>query len=414
MPGRTTLTIHLHYGHGSTVELAIEEPRVRHVAAGPPASDDFAARLDVALGAPHDFPPIDQAVIPDDRIVFVLDRGTPEAPRIVAALWERLAARGVAPEHVTILQPADATAGTVDDPRSAMPAAARSAVQWVVHEATPEEAGLLRYLATTAAGERVYLSGTLLDADVVVPIGRIGFDPLLGFCGTNSVLYPGLSTAEAIGRAQGQGHTELGSHDERPLRQLVDEVGWLLGTTFAVQVVPASGGGACEVFAGAVDSVFRKGRDLLVDRWTVALPERAGTVVVAVDADAAGHGWSQVAAALSVARRLVVRDGRIIVLSQLSAAAGDGIELLRRAEEPRDAFRPLRQRMPADLLAATQFAQAVDWARVYLLSDLDSDLVEDLFCVPIEHASEVARLLDSGDEACIFVASAQHADVRIG
>ncbi|HEX6986792.1 MAG TPA: hypothetical protein VF170_15550, partial [Planctomycetaceae bacterium] len=91
-----------------------------------------------------------------------------------------------------------------------------------------------------------------------------------------------------------------------------------------------------------------------------------------------------------------------------------GIELLRRAEEPRDAFRPLRQTAPDDLLAATQFAQAVDWARVYLLSRLDSDLVEDLFCVPVENEAEVARLLASGDEPCVFIGSAQHADVKIG
>ena len=144
------------------------------------------------------------------------------------------------------------------------------------------------------------------------------------------------------------------------------------------------------------------------------MPDRAETVVVAVEADAAGHGWNQVAAALAVARRLVTRDGRIIVLSELAESPGEGIELLRHSEEPREAFRPLRQTSPPDLLAATQFAQAADWARIYLLSRLDSDLVEDLFCVPVESAAEVARLLAGSDEPCVFLGSAQHADVKIG
>lgn len=414
MAGRTTQTIHLAYGRDAAVDLAIDEHRVRALMVGPPAAVDILARLHAALDQPLDFPPLEQAVIPDDKIVLALDRGVPDAPLIISAVWERLTERGVAADRVTILQPADGTQDEPADPRSSLPAKIRGEMHWEIHQATPESEGGYHYLATTAAGERVYLSGTLLDADVVVPIGRIGFDPLLGFRGTNSVLYPGLSTAEAVKRAQGQGHTELGSNDDRPLRQMVDEVGWLVGTTFTVQVVPAAGGGASDVLAGSVDSVFRKCRELLAERWTVSLPERAETVVVAVDADAGGHGWSQVAAALSVARRLVVHDGRIIVLSQLDETAGEGIELVRRAEEPRDAFRPLRQSSPADLLPATQFAQAVDWARVYLLSRLDSDLVEDLFCVPIESEAEVVRLLASGDESCVFVGSAQHADVRIG
>ena len=414
MPGRTTETIHLRYGPEGAVDLSIDESRVRGVFLGPPAVKDLPGRLRSVLDAPLDFPPLEQAVIPDDRVVLVLDRDVPEAASIVAGVWKRLADREVKPENVTILQPADTAAGPPADPRACLPTPVRSKIAWEVHEALPEESGDFHYLATTAAGERVYLSGTLLDADVVVSVGRIEFDPLLGYRGTNSVFFPGLSTAEAIKRAQGQGHTELGSDDERPLRQVVDEVGWLLGTPFTIQTLPSAAGGVSDLLAGSIDSVFRRGRELLAERWLVRLPERVETVVVAVDEDAGGHGWTQVGAALAVARRVVTRDGRIIVLSQLAEAPGEGIELLRRAEEPRDAFRPLRQTAPPDLLAATQFAQAVDWARVYLLSRLDSDLVEDLFCIPVEDDSEVARLLASDDEPCVFIGSAQHADVKIG
>lgn len=414
MAGRTTETIHLRYGRAGSVDLEIDESRVRGVYHGPPAVEDLPEAVRSALESPLDFPPLEQAVIPDDRVVLALDRDVPEAATILAEIWRRLAARGVDPSRVTILQPADRSAGPAADPRQGLPAAVRETMNWEVHEAAPEEEGRLHYLATTAAGERVYLSGTLLDADVVVSVGKLGFDPLLGYHGTNSVFYPGLSTAEAVKRSHGQGHSELGPEDDRPLRQLVDEIGWLLGTQFTVQVVPAAGGGVSDVLAGSAESVFRRGRDLVAERWTVRMPERVETAVVAVDEDAGGHGWNQVATALAVARRLVARDGRIVVLSQLADAPGEGIEQLRRCDAPRDAFRPLRQAAPPDLLAATQLAQAVDWARVYLLSRLDSDLVEELFCVPVESADEVSRLLAAGDESCVFIGSAQHADGRIG
>ncbi len=414
MAGRTTQIIHLRYGRAVSVDLEVEESRIRGVFTGPSPCDDPLHALRLALDAPLDFPPLEQAVIPDDRIALVLDRDVPGASMIIAEVWKRLHERGVRAANVTVLQPADQSAASPSDPRVDLPEEVREIVKWQVHETVPEDEGGLHYLATSAAGERIYLAGAVQDADVILSIGRIGFDPLLGYRGTNSAFYPGLSTLEAVKKAHGQGHSELGSDDERPLRQMVDEVGWLLGTQFTIQVIPAAQGGVAEILAGSIESVFRKGRETLSERWTVSLPDRVETVVVAVDEDAGGHGWNQIAAALAVAKRLVVRDGRMIVLSQLAQSPGEGLEILRRAEEPRNAFRPLRQIGPADLVAATQFAQAVDWGRVYLLSRLDSDLVEDLFCVPIENAAEVSRLLAADEESCVFVGSAQHADAKIG
>ena len=110
---------------------------------------------------------------------------------------------------------------------------------------------------------------------------------------------------------------------------------------------------------------------------------------------------------------VVVRDGRIILLSQLAQAPGEGIEMLRRAEEPLDIVRDLREASPDDLSAATNFAEAVDWARVYLLSDLDNDLVEDLFCVPVENEREISRLLAAGDDSCVVIGSAQHFHAKL-
>lgn len=414
MAGRTTQSIHIEYGRDGALDLQIDEGRLKGVFLGPPAVADLPRCAKAALATPLDFPPLEQAVIPDDRVVLVLDRNVPEAETLVSAVWDRLHGRGVDAAQVTVLQPADPSAGAPTDPRGGLPSEIRGKVGWQVHESVTEDSGTLHYLATTAAGERVYLSGTLLDADVVIAIGRMGFDSLIGYRGTNSVFFPGLSTAEAMKRSQGQGHTELGPDDERPLRQMVDEIGWLLGTQFAVQAVPSAGGGVSEVLAGAIDSVFRKGRELLSERWTAQLSERVETVVVAIDDDAGGHDWQQVAAALSVAKRLVVRDGRIIVLSQLAETPGQGMELLRQAEEPLDVVRTLRDLGPDDLSAATQFAEAVDWARVYLLSNLESDLVEDLFCVPVESDSEVLRLLAAGDESCVIIGSAQHFYAKVG
>ena len=89
------------------------------------------------------------------------------------------------------------------------------------------------------------------------------------------------------------------------------------------------------------------------------------------------------------------------------------MQFVRDSHEATDVIQTLRTAAPRDLLPATQLAFAVDWADVYLLSGLDSDLVEELFMVPLEKPAEVLRLLE-GDGRCAFIESAHHVSARIG
>ena len=73
----------------------------------------------------------------------------------------------------------------------------------------------------------------------------------------------------------------------------------------------------------------------------------------------------------------------------------------------KSALQPLRKAAPPDVLPAAQIAAAADWASVYLLSKLDSQLVERTYMTPIEHEREVIRLLQNCD-GCVVLAGAQH------
>jgi nickel-dependent lactate racemase len=132
------------------------------------------------------------------------------------------------------------------------------------------------------------------------------------------------------------------------------------------------------------------------------------TVVVAIDAGDSDETWSQAATALAVARNLVVKGGRIVLVSRLAEAPTPGLELLRKYKDPQDALAPLREAQPPDLLSAMQIAEATRWARVYCLSGLEERLVEDLFMTPLSHERELRRLLDD-DSTCAVIESAQHA-----
>ncbi len=372
----------------------------------PPAPiADLKAAVASAAAGPPDFPPLHQALVRGDRVMVILDRNTPQPAHVVAGLFEEFAKRDIAAADVTILQPVSYLAEKPADPRAALPEAAREFVRWVIHDPLPEDS--CTYLATTVDGERVYLSRELVDADVTILVGAVEFDRLWGYRGLQSSIYPGLSNIESLKKAHGQPHEELQTDDSRPLRQKADEIAWLLGVHFAVGIVPAAEGGGSQVFAGPVESVLKQSQEALNAHWRFTTNEPPELVLISVDSDASGHGWTQLATALETARSIVAKDGRIGDLTELNAPLTEGLQLIRDTRKPRDAMRPLREQSPPDLATATALAKAVEWANVYLLSRLDPDLVEDMFMVPLANTDEVQRLI-TGEDSIAIIASGQH------
>jgi hypothetical protein len=194
---------------------------------------------------------------------------------------------------------------------------------------------------------------------------------------------------------------------------LIDEIGWLLGNPFTIQVIPAATGGVSRVLAGVCEPVFKEGKKLLAQQWHVEVNERPEVVIAGIDHELGLHAWEQLGAAAEVGRSLVARGGKIVILSDLEAELPQGLEMIRNSESARDAIRPLRKQAPPDLVCATQLASAADWAHIYLLSGLADDVVDELFLTPVSNESEVRRLLND-ETRCLFLEAAQyvHGTVR--
>lgn len=401
----------LKFGREGEFRIPSDHPPEWVIYPAPPALSDPGEAIASALAAPIEFPPLSKAIVPGDKVVLALDRGTPEAAAQIREIWNVLKEGGVEAEDFLILQPPSLSGQNETDPRSRLPEEDRGKVQWRIHDATHAKG--LAYLSSTVGGERIYLARELIDADMVLTVGPIEYDSVAGYRGGGSVLYPGLSNVEAIARVHGQGHLELGPEDERPLRQIIDEVTWLLGVQFSVQVVAGVGGGISAVFAGLDTAAFQKGKEFLNKHRLIQTSGRVPMVLVSVDYDASGMHWGQIGGALATARNLVTKGGKIVVLSELAAEPGDGLKMLQGTRHARDVLKPLRQQAPPDLITATQVAHAVDWGEVYLLSRLDGTLVDELFMTPIESTREAERLLRS-ESSALLIGGAQHTFGQVG
>lgn len=405
---KTTQT--LRYGDEQLFSMELDPSRLafRHM---PPApASDFASDLKRQLESPLDFPPLEMAIVPDDRVVIALARHTPGAAEIIAAVWSIFERRSVKPKDVTILQPASWNATQLPDPRESLPKAVRKAMHWTIHDATDKKRE--RFLANSANGERIYLDCDVVDADFVLPVGAVGFDPLLGFHSAASAIYPGLSNIDSMAKARGQDHAELRPEDDRPLRQLQDEVSWLLGVQFGIQVLPSFGVQPAGIICGALEATTSAARNWLRQHWLISQSQRSEIVVASVTANAAGASWDEVGAALQSARNLVQRGGKIVLLTNLVAEPTDGFRYLQQGESPREALKPLRLEAPPDVIPASRLASAADWAKVYLVSRLEPGLVESLCMTPLAPA-EAARLLERGGD-CVLLEAAQHTFGYVG
>ncbi len=374
------------------------------------ALDDPAAALTVALDAPLDYPRFARNTTPGDRVVLAIEQGLPEAAAIVATAIDYLVRGGVALDGISILQTkADAEARN-DDLRQRWPETWKQQIRMLRHD--PADRGQLAYLATTEAGETIFLNRALTDADVVLPIGCLRRDAAAGYFGIHGSIFPPLSNEKALAHFGVRASLRAKGERKKRLIAKVDEVAWLLGITFTIQVVPASGDHVLDVLAGQPEAVRQRGRELYRTAWKCAVPQRASLVVAAIQGSAAGQTWDNVGRALSVASRLVEDGGAIALCCELAENPGPAINCLAELDSREEALRQIRKAWPGDALAAVQLAKAMDRSSVYLLSNLDESLLEKLEIAPVGGADELARLVRR-HRSCILLANAPYVAVHV-
>jgi nickel-dependent lactate racemase len=385
------------------VRLEFEVPDERVVAVwnapeGLEGPHELAAIRD-ALDRPWEFPPLRQMLVPGDRVTIALDSTISRPRPILEVLGQTLRGSGIESEDLTVLSPL-ARGARLEE---ALPAGATL----VVHD--PGERSQLAYLAATKEGRRIYLNRVLSDADVVIPVGRLGYDPIMGYRGPWSVIFPELSERAAIDAHRGQFRDLAFELEVARARASLDEsfeVSWLLGCQFHVGVVPGSSG-LVSVVAGKENAVREQGIASVDSSWTLDAASRAELVVVGIGAEGVAATIDDLAEGLATACRLAQHGGKIVVLSRVQGAAGPALRSLIDADDPKKRAAALRgHEADDDYLAARRVAQALAWADVFVLSGLAPELVEELSFIVLENPEQARRLVAKSG-SCSFVSQAQ-------
>jgi lactate racemase len=370
--------------------LELELPDEHVVAAWRgPAGRGLAESGDIvraALEAPRDYPALRQTVVPGDRVTIAFDPAIPVAGVVLGVIAEILREAGVEGENLTVLVP-PSEPGVLEGslPRGALLA---------VHD--PANRTELAYLAATKDGRRVYLNRHLTDADMVLPVGLVGFDPILGYRGPASLIFPGFSNRDTIVASRSLLRNDDDAAHEKWAQANLDEsveVSWLLGSQLHLGIVPAARG-FVELIAGRDRSVREQGIAWLKQHWTFQAQSRAEIVVAGVGRASALASLDELAEALAAATRLVQHGGKIVILSHATGPIGPALRCVADAGDAERGSALLRgHERDDDFRVASRIARAVSWADVFLHSRLPRELVEDLSMIPIEKPEQARRLV---------------------
>src|SRR5262249_55596636 len=177
--GLADMRVSIDYGL-DRLQVEVADDRLVEVRRQPeaPALADPPSAVREALEHPLNFPPLRRALTPDDHVTVVVDEELPGLVQLLIPVLEHVVDAHVAPEAITLLcSPSSSRQEWVDDLPDAF-----GEVQVEVHD--PADRKKLSYLATTKQGRRIYLNRSAVDADQLVVLSRVSYDPVLGYFGS--------------------------------------------------------------------------------------------------------------------------------------------------------------------------------------------------------------------------------------
>lgn len=349
---------------------------------------------------PLELPRLAQCVVPGDRVCIVVDPDTPEVIRLLNEVRQQFLDTVSEELDFTILLPEDPSGEDWKWLTTSLPEDVATQTAIRLHDSKDDEQN--RYLASTAGGERIYLNQLAIDADLIVTVGTITWDSVIGIRGTTSAIYPALSNSETMAESRKLSHVELNPAERHPRREVIDEIGWLVGIQFAVQTIPTCDGLSGQLICGAPEAVFAEGRKRLIEQYQIQHHIDADLVILTLAAVNDRVSWRDLGHALAAVSKLTDDDTRIAVVADLPTSSGAAWQMLQRCDEPTDLVKPLTLEPTPDATEIIQLIQTLRYSTVFLLSQLPSEIIENLGILPIENAAELQRLVDNAEQLAVI------------
>ena len=342
-----------------------------------------------AVAAPRHAPPLAAHVVPGDRVVVAIAGEIPQAAAVQAGVVRCLEEAGVSPTEIAILRAA---------PLQGHPVV--GVAEPDLFDPTLESA--TAYLAADAEARGLYLARQLVDADVVVTLGRFGWDAALGGRSPEGEIWP------VFGRRENRDRLLLdvarrGRSGLADWRSSLHDITWQLGVCASLRLVAGYSGSLHAACFGLPEEATGLAREAAA-AWRPVVDEPADLTLATLS-----PGFDQIAAlvrAVAAAARVTHPEGTICVIGPVVEPPGivmsrwrQGVPLLplvREAVASRD------MALVSDALQTRQLARVLGERRLVLQSGLDEVVVEELGFGHASDLSVVERLAHHAEHVVVL------------
>jgi nickel-dependent lactate racemase len=398
----------LQYGERATLRLDLPDGFASHERGMPTAAPlaDMAATLRQVLREPLEYPSLAASTTPGDRVVIAMDCHLPQFAQIAATIVDCLLEAGVQADGIAMLFPPTEANQPNNDPAAQWEVefGMRAGAQVKTYRHNPYDRRGLAYLASGRSGEPILLNRLLHEADLVLPVGCLCPETTAGYFGPHGVVFPAFSDARTIARFRASQRRPSHMLARRRLIAEVNEVAWLLGINFTIQVIPGPGESILNILAGQSEAVSRLGRSEYRAAWTTPPVPRAKLVIAAISGGPSQQTWSNLGRAINAAVALVEPGGVVAICCELATEPGPAVQWLAEYQTRRRKLGGRELDHAPDLYSAAAIIAALEHSRLYLLSRLDPTFVRRLHITPVD-AAQLAQLARNAP-SCVLLSNA--------
>ncbi len=250
----------------------------------------------------------------------------------------------------------------------------------------------LSLVGRTSTGLDVSVNRRVKEADFVITTGRVDFHYLAGFSGGRKSILPGVASYETIRNNHKKlvrNGVQIGKTDGNIIAQEMTEAAALLGIDYLLNVVETPQRDIAQVFSGDSSGAFQEAVSYFVTARQVGIPAQADCVIVSAGGFPQDKNFYHTHKSLNLAMRALNERGSIILIGQCAEGFGNEKFMQLMLEHKLESL----LHYPEDKIdvgghRAFLTAKILKKHRVYVLSDLNPDIVRRIGFTPIQNLDE--------------------------
>ncbi len=258
-------------------------------------------------------------------------------------------------------------------------------------------------------GTPVDIFEPVAKADRIICMGNIEYHYFAGYSGGAKAIMPGVSSHDAIQANHSnmvKKEAYAGNLDTNPVRQDIDEAGEYIRIDFIVNVILNSKKEIVKAVAGHYIKAHREGCKVLDELYGIQLEKQADIVIVSPGGFPKDINLYQSQKGLDNAKQAVKDGGIIILAASAKEKFGEStFEEWMLSKEPQEMIKEIKENFKLGGHKAAAIALVLEKAKIYMVSDLEDELVKNIHFIPFKTVQEAvdAALKELGDESQILI-----------